>query len=472
MITLTKEQFVDFSIGKKSTQGLTNNFIATYVDSNKDYTVRTVSASNSASIKQGGQIKQKSFDFTAFHTTDIVYKQLYKALKKYSFPHSALSFSVARTVGNDINIGDLVTINNDDFSINSEFRITKKTDKEIDKNIISFEAEQYTTNLFDSTYVDSGGGSWVEPSIDLVPFTHYRVVELPYNSDYGFNPAYMILVQRELGIETGFQVYMSTNGTDYEALATLYSFSQYGTLSADYPITYDFDKTTGLTFTPYKDDLTWNSISKDDLFRVTRFALVNDEVLAFQNYTPSGSSGIVLQNIIRGVGYSEIASHTSGDDIWIVNYGISNIVQTDRSSDFYIKIVPIFQSTVGDLASATAIHITPQFRAKTPYKPARIEAARSGANVHIKIYPILKMFDGAGKLAENSYNDVYPFNYYGNIRYSVDGGATWVDMGNVSEFDLNNANQFTLNVEQMQFNFISSPISVLVNTDDGTYVGR
>jgi len=472
MITLTKEQFVSFSIGKSSTDGLANNFVATYVDDTKNYTVRTVSASNSALIKQSGQVKQKSFDFTAFHSTDVVYKQLYKALKKFSFPVSALSFSVSRTIGNTIGVGDLITVQNDDFAINSEFRIVKKIDEPIDKNIISFEAEQYTANLFDSNYVDSGGSSWVEPSITLVPFVHYRIEELPYNSSYGFNTAYTIFVQRELGVETGFQVYISTDGTNYEPLATLYSFSQYGTLSADYPVTYDFDKTTGLIFTPYKTDLTWNSISEQDLFRVSRFALVDNEILAFQDYTPSGATDIKLQNVLRGVGYSDIVSHTTGTDIWIGNVSVQNTLEINRSSDFYIKLVPISGDTIGDIASATAIHITPQFKAKSPYKPARIEATRSGANVHVKVYPVLKLFDGAGKLSETAYNDVYPFNYYGQIRYSTDSGTTWTNVGNISEFDINNANQFTLEVEQIQFNFISSPISVVVDTADGLYIGR
>lgn len=472
MTTLIKEQFVKFSLGRKSTSALPNEFVATFIDSTKDYTIRTVNVKNSASIKQEGTTRQKSFDFTAFQSTDIVFKQLYKALKKYSFPQAALSFDVSRTIGNTIQLSELITIQNNDFGIDAEFRITTKIDNEKDDNTISFEAEQYTVNLYDSNYVDSGASSWTPPAITLVPLIHSRVIELPYNNTYKFSSAYLILVQREIGIETGFQVYISTDGVDYSYLKTLDSYSQYGTLSNPYAITNDLDNgINGITYTPYKEDLTWNSISRQNLFLITRYAIIDNEVIAFQDYTPSGISDINLTKLIRGVQYSDVASHLNGVDIWIANATSSNNIQIDRGATFYLKLVPVSGGSVGDLAAATAITVTPSFTAKHPYMPARIEATRSGSTVSVKIYPVLKSNDGAGKLAENAYSDVSPFSFDGILQYQIDTGS-WVSIGNTYEFSITNSAAFTLNAEQILYSFESSVISVSVGTADGLYIGR
>ena len=133
--------------------------------------------------------------------------------------------------------------------------------------------------------------------------------------------------------------------------------------------------------------------------------------------------------------------------------------------------MPFSGDSVGDLADATPIEVTPNFTAKKPYKPARVEATRNGSSVHVKVYPILKSHNGAGSLSESSYSDVYPFSFDGIIQYNIDGGD-WVNIGNTSEFDITNSSSFTLNVEQIQYNYESEVLSVSVGTDDGTYIGR
>lgn len=472
MITITKEQFVKFSLSAHTVEKLPNDFVASFVDSSKAYTLRTVNLKNMASIEQEGQIRQVSYDFTAFQTVETVFKQLYKAMKSNSYPKAALSFTVSILTGNSINIGDIIAVENTDFSINTEFRIIKKTNNSIVDNTIEFDAVQYTANKFDSAYINSGGSSWIPQNTTLVPLVKFKVIPLPFNEAYQYKTAYLILANREIGIETGIQVFISVDGTNYEYLNTLYNYSQNGTLAAAYGSTNDLDNSAnGILYTPYKEDLTFNSVTRQNLFAVTRYAIVEDELIAFQDFNPDGNVNIRITNLIRGLTYSKQASHADGVDIWLSDVTAGNTLQISRTSVFYLKLVPFSDTDAEDVANATAITVTPTFTAKQPYKPARVEATRVGSDIHIKVYPILKMFDGAGRLAEDAYSDVYPFSYSGSIRYQIGTGA-FINVGNVSEFDISNANAIIVNINQVQYSYISDVISVSVGTADGIYIGR
>ena len=286
---------------------------------------------------------------------------------------------------------------------------------------------------------------------------------MEYTETYKTNPAYLICVSKEKGYETGFAVYVSTNGTDYKYQGTFKTFATAGTIVNDYPdTTYDIDDEVGVIFKPYKEFKTYDNISRDRLFVEPRVLIIDDEIMAFQNYDPYGDTDYHITGIIRGIHWSGKAYHNAGAEAFIVEVA-NNVIQLGYTSTFYMKIVPVFADRIGRLEDATAIEINPTLKARKPLKPERVTATRiSDTDARIDVFVKTKVYlTGAGKVSADSYTDTYPFEYEGQIVAKInDEEEVTYDKPNFVISD--RSESYNLTVKAKWNGYISEGITITV----------
>lgn len=467
--TVDKDDFISFQFTRRAWKDTFNDFRANYTDSEKAYTTRTLRTKNPANKRMVGYTRQKTIDLTAFTDVEVVSARLWEIMQRFSYPEAQIACTLPFKYSG-YSIGTVFTVNHEDYGIsNAEFRIVEKDVGEYDSQEVKINAIQMVEKLADDNYTSEGGGKWVMPDFSPDPFVHQKVFELPYNPETGADKAYLLLGARE-GVETGFTIIKSTTGVDYETLYTSDQFSQRGVLSATYPdidTTYAIDDEVGLTYTPYREDPDFPSLIRNDLFVNTRIAIVGDEVMAFQTYTPSGATDIKLTGIIRGLFNTPVSQHTIGAEIWITKLG-NNVLTNVNDSSFKLKLLPTDGTETVDPGDASAITVTTTSKAAYPWDLTMVVAVRSGSDISVKWYNSNQIYDGAGKKDNDEQLDQYPFLYEGDFVFESNYPAhNTVVLG--TEHDISQATSCTISITPRLNGLEATTVTVSVPVADGTY---
>ena len=465
-VATIEDDFINFSFAKPSWNTIPSKFVANFVD---DGTVRTLILENTAVQLYAGQIIRDEIDLTAFIDRTTALKRLSEIMKRESYPRIALNLKLPIKYA-VYNIGDVLTIKNTELGLTADFRVLAISEPKVDSNEIEVQLLQHTDAKFDNFYQNTGGTAWQEPTYQLQHLTKVRVIEIDYISWLPNTPAILVLASKETGFETGFAVYGSADGTSYELLGISTTWATNGTLSQQYPsTTYDVDDDIGLIFKPYKElEGQYLNLSRGALFTEPRVLVVGNEIMAFQNYTPYGTNEYRLTGIVRGLHWTTKATHNANTSAYIT-YIDNNIIQIPYTSNFFIKVVPIFLDTSLSLAGATTISVTFSHTAKRPITPDRILAVRTGSSVKIDVFSITKEnLIGAGKQNPDIYTDEYPFSSIeGKWEVTIGSTTTFYDD---PHFTVENASSFVVNVRHYHNGMYSPTKSLTVGTADGEYV--
>lgn len=466
-----EDDFIDFEVVKPSYDSIPNCFTAnyTYIETEgnkiKTFEIRSVIWNNIANFELIKMRNKKDIDLTFFNDYNVVLERLTSIGKKESFPRISLRIRVPIRYSY-LNIGDLVTIKNSDLGISADFRIMSISEPKLDSNEIEMVLLQHTEKFLDESFRYIEPPYWEEPVFTLIPFSKVRVIEIKYPIEGIFEPTFVVLVNRETSYETGFVIYISTDGTTYSPLKLCTTFSTFGTLDSLYPITYEIDDETGLIFTPYKMFEEYSNLTRKELFQFTRFLLVNNEIMTFQNISPYGSSSYKLTGIVRGLFWTVISSHSSGSPLWITKIG-NNWFRFSQTSTFYVKVVPIREDRVGDLSQATTITVNSSYSVPSPETPSRIRAVRSGNDVSFDVYAITKEKLGAGYINADACTDSYPFDVEGSFKIVI-GTDTY--FFNTPHFTITKSGSFTANIYHFARGNYSLVKSISIGSSDGEYI--
>jgi hypothetical protein len=476
--TINTEDFKKFQFKRRAWDDVSSDFRANYVDENSDYSTRTLRVRNPAVRSLIGHNTQKSMDLTAFRDSDTASKRLWDIMKKFSYPEAQVQCTVGIEFSG-LNVGDIVTLNHTDYEISSaEFRITNKSMPNLDNNEVEFDMTQELSGLFDDSYGDAGTTSWVAPDYTPVALPYERVIELPYTETYGTNPAFLCLGARA-GQEDGFSVMFSPDGTDYVTHAVVEDFAQYGTLAENYTDDTDaIDDDIGILFTPYRDDPSFDDISRISLFTTLRVGVLYNtstgafELFGFQTITPEGASDYRLTGVIRGILNTDRVSWSTGTtEVWLTTMG-SNIVSNLTATDFYLKLVPYSQYDEVAIGSVSAINVVGTNKASTPWPPALIEVAKTGASNAVTVTPTTRVFLGAGTRDGVEQTDQDPPEFEGTFQWYTSVSATINTVDPAShQFTVTQAGAFTLYVRSQVSGLWSAWQSVSVGASDDTYYG-
>ena len=475
--TLTKSDFISFQLARKSWDDTFNTFTGNYIDEDMQYTKRTVSAVNVANLNLQGYTKPMSVDLTAFRDRPSAEKRIWEIMKEQSYPAANVSFTTFLDKA-ELEIGSVVTIAHSDYGLGATYyRIIAKSMGLIDENKLSFTATQVVERIFDGNYVATTGGEWIEPATAPQAPDHQRVFEMPFNSISGTSPGYLLLSTKGNTSETGFAVYTSTTaGGDYTNQGSygdnaLYGITQAAYSSSTYEI--DDDPAGGILFTPDAEYPVFGDVTRTNLFSNSRFILIDDEIMNFQDITPEGIADYRLTGVVRGLFNTTIATHAISSPIWIFSLSY-NILAGIPSLDFYVKMIPIAGSSIYDPALVTPIHVMGTNKAKIPITIPRVVGIRSGANVSMEWWPITKYSDGAGTFDPGStvdstwpLSDNYPMLFDGAFQYSTDG-STWIDLS-ATDVIINNALGFSFRVREVVEGVTGAITTLVIGASDGTY---
>jgi hypothetical protein len=457
-----QDDWISFSLAKPSWNTIYNQFVGNYVDNG---VTRTLILENPATQLLAGMKVRQEIDLTAFIDQATAMSRLSEFMKQGSYPRMTLNLKLPIKYAM-YSIGDVLTVINSDIGLNGNFRILSISEPAIDSNEITMQLLEQTEAQMDTNFLNVGGTQWVQPTFTATPLTHIKIVELDYISGIS-NPALLILANKEMGYETGFAVYGSTDGSNYELLTTCSSWATAGVLDGPYSSnTYDIDP-NGLLFTPYKEFYTYASTDSTGLFTQKRVLVVDDEIMAFQNLNPYGTADYSITGIIRGLLWTTKADHSSGAQAWINNIGDNILSVPYNVNTFYLKVAPIVMNSVLDLSQVTAIQVNLSNKANIPIAPQAIIATRSGANVNIDIFAVTKAnLDGAGYQNADTYTDTYPFLVEGSFEVTIGSNVTVYTTPNIV---VNNAGAFTVSVRHYNNGKYSPSKSLYVGASDGVY---
>lgn len=466
--TLDQDDFLDFSFSRFGYDELDNDFRATFVDEGQDFSERVINVQNPAVIRLTGNVKQQSIDLTAFRDVDLASKRLTEMMKRLSYPLAEIEFKTSM-VFSELEQGDVITINHSDYSItNMDFRIIDISYEEIDKNELTFKAQQIIENIHDDNYEEAGGTQWSKEEYTPIDLTKVRVFEMSYNSLSQNKPSYLILMSREIGQETGAEVIYSSD-TDYRTFSNIDTYAQAGILDEDYIFeTNNVDDFVGILYTPYKEDYApeFDSISRADLFGIQRIIIIDDEMMAFQTVTPEGVGSYRLTGIIRGVLGTTKALHTSGTQVFLADIR-DNLIINLTIENFSIKLLPYVNDTVLDEGDATAHNIILEYLAKKPREISRIVAVRVGSTISLQLFPSTPEKDGAGNNGESVTDQAPPFAFNGDFVISYDAIEV---IRETDSFDIIKSGAVDITIKHRLNAFISASLIITVGASDGTYI--
>ena len=468
--TLDREDFIEFTFTRKSWHDTYNEFRANYIDEDQDFTKRTLVARNSANIRIQGRKRLRSIDLTAYRDLDIASKRLWEVMKKESYPDAQIQFKTNLEFDKLI-VGSVIEVNNSDYDISSaEFRIITKDISEVDQNVIGWRAVQMIETLFDDNYNPGGNPGWISPDYSPDTLVHQAVFELSYNPITLHSRAFLLLAARVNSFETGFQSLVSNTGVDYENKGSFSGWSQYGVLGETYvATTYSIDDDVGILYTPYREDPIFSTISRTNLFSVSRFALLGTEIVRFQNVVPEGANSYRLTGIIRGVWNTPVSQHNSASSIWLFTIS-QNILEGVTSDNFYVKMLPFFEGEVVDASLASATNVIPTSKAATPWPPVRIVVVRSGSDCSAEWWPTTQDNEGAGVASADSQTDQDPKVYDGDFETYYTGESPYIIIaGTIRNYTKVGVHTFYIRARRT--GYLSDWVSLTVGAGDGTYYG-
>jgi len=478
LATFETADFKSFTFKRRAWDDVYCDFRANFTDETQEFTTRTIRVRNPAVRTLIGQSRQKVLDLTAFRDVDTASKRLWEQMKRWSYPEAQVKCTVGiEFVGRSV--GDLISIDHDDYDISSaEFRIVGKDESELDSNSVSFELVQELEGLFDDNYGAAGTPLWNTPDYtpDVLPYE--RVIELPYTETYGMTPAFLCLGARA-GQEEGFSIMFSPDGSDYITHEISSDFSQYGTLDEEYTEdTEAIDDDIGILFTPYRDDPSFDDLSRISLFTVLRVGVLYDtvsgayELFGFQTLTPEGASSYRITGVIRGILNTDKATWgTANTEVWLAPLG-TNVVTGLTATDFYMKFVPFAQGDEVAIGDCAAQQITGQNLASTPWPPSTVQVDKVSATNSVTVTPTTRIYLGAGTRDGVSQTDQDPPEFDGTFQWytSITAAVTTVDPASHT-FTVTQAGAFTLYVRSLVSGMSSAWQSITVGGSDATYYG-
>lgn len=458
----------EFNFRRKSWDDVNNDFRGNFTDSDQDWTERTVRCRNSAVRSITGESKQIAIDLTAFIDSDTASKRIHEIMKKSSYPEAEISCKVSLKYSG-VGIGDVVRISHSDYGIaNADFRLIGVDLPKDDSNEITWSLQQLTSTLFDATFTSAAGANWVTPTYSPVVPYDAEVFELPYNNITGRDPAYLILVARK-GVETGFNSLVSLNGGDYLTKGTFSTFSQKGILDEIYPnSTNTIDDEIGIIYTPEREDPSFETISRNELFTNLRVALVGGtELVAFQNVEPYGVGQIKLTGCIRGILNTPISTHTVGKEIWLTTFA-NNVLLGVNNSVFNLKNQLFFGSETLDLSLVVPITVVYQGKALKPWGVNSAAATRSGSDISVVIENTTQEIIGAGIKPIDTQFISFPNPVEGFIEYWTNVDSTKKQSTSV-QISYIQSGSHTLYLRQVLNGYYSDTVNFVISAADGEY---
>lgn len=394
--------FLEFSFQRRTYDQMTTDFVGNFIDSDQDYSKRTVSTQNPAIARILGRRVPKSINLKAFRDESTASKRLWELMKENTYPWLEVSCKVPIKYYN-LRLGSVVSISHSHYGFSAvEMRVMEIGFGGLEHNEIQLTLRQKTEALFDSNWASAGGTKWVQPDYSPDAAYAFKVFQMPPNHITGTDLVYLVLAARRNTFENGFTLYASATTSNFEVVDFRTQWAQYGTLDDAYAWDTNEIDWVGLTYTPYKEDPIFDTVSFADAMLPTRLALIGSELIGFTEVTLNEDDSITLTGLIRGMLGTQRSSsdYAAGSAIYLFSVNEAVVLRDWLNSTFYVKCCPFSPGGVVDPADVSYVTVNKSTNGQdnvTVMTPA-IHWNRGGL---VEVYPLLKDGMGAGWLSES-----------------------------------------------------------------------
>jgi len=277
--------------------------------------------------------------------------------------------------------GDVFKLYYDPFGIEGTvYRVNRVQEENLNSEALIVSATEDPYYLGQTADWTPGAGFAEDVEDILQRFSDPVVIEPPYILDE--RPGVIIpLAGREVGIETGYNLYLSIDGgNSYIMAGTSDRFAVQGSLlSPGYSAaTRQVDDTVGFSVEIAHDADDIETITRTEMLAWGNLAALisadgsTQELVSFQTVTPLGDNQYKLENVQRGLFDTERASFAAGDRFFWLNQLDATLLQrleVNEGVNLKIKLVPYTDAIMDDLSAAAAIDYTVTDRSEMPLWP-------------------------------------------------------------------------------------------------------
>jgi hypothetical protein len=202
-----------------------------------------------------------------------------------------------------------------------------------------------------------------------------RFIEVPYAFG-GEEIQVLPIVTRPNQQNIGYEIYFSADGESYSFLKREETFSIRGELAEDYPTTFQIDDTHGLKVTFLGDDVEMiESITRVELLGKSNLALIEGELITFQNIEPLWGRVYRLTGVYRGRFNTNMVHHSKGTEFVYLSSSEMNPIKHSEltvGATRYFKAVQFSPNEAETLDLVPAQELTIEGEAFKPYPPANV----------------------------------------------------------------------------------------------------
>lgn len=332
-----------------------------------------------------GRVVSKTIQMALFTRNENAAWAGANALRKESYPFAAVSFSANRNAFR-LEVGDCFKFSYARYGVSNMIcRVLQISEEGPESETITVQAMEDIFSIANAItiFTTPTGHAVPAPDYTVQPFTHQKIVEAPYviSTDIKLLP----IACRESDPDLGYDVYMSINGgTSYYFVKRISTLQPYGTLVGSYSgDTCTIDDDVGLTIDiEHGASLIETTTFDQVLAGLKNTALIGDEIISFQTITPVSGTQYKLDHVIRGRYDTVKDSHSEGAEFYCFpSEGLQLIIASEliAGAARKFKYVPYNIKKSGAIADCTALSLTVEGRALTPYMPGNLCANGSAA---------------------------------------------------------------------------------------------
>ena len=375
MAFYTGPSIVDIIIGQTAPGG------ASVISTGTDIKEAMVQATDPANIQLVGHVASRSIRLMMFQTTVNAQWAADRMVKYAAYPLASLTF-VATRDSFRLEVGDNFRYSNTRLNIKDMvFRVSRITESNLEKEefkIVAVEDIEYISTIGTYDNMPVGTSAPIISRSIVVTFLYCSLIEAPYV--IAGNAIKIIpLVSRVTGVETGYAVYFSTDGSTYSLLQTVTTFAVRGALAGDYTnSTLEIDDTIGFEVDIPSLPSNIVSITRSALFGPSHLSLIGygslyDEIITWQNITPVAgyANRYLIEGVYRNRYGSPRGNHSAGTPFWIIgtNYTLLSHDEFTLGSTRYFKFVPYAGNKTISIADCYAYSIQLSGLSRMPYDP-------------------------------------------------------------------------------------------------------
>lgn len=325
-----------------------------------------------------GMTASKTVQFGLFTTNRNSVWGANNQLQKESFPFAFVSCPVNRNLFR-LQVGDVFLYTYPPHGIsNMVCRVLQIEEESLESENIIVHARQdvFSVSNVITQYSAPSNNAGQPQDYETEPFVNQAIFEAPFvlSEDTKIIP----VAGRENQLDSGFSLHMSVDGgSSYSLLETSTNIQPYGTLYANYGITYTIDEYEGITIDFESDvdlieTVTWADIYSGD----KNMAVLGDEIISFRSITPVSGTIYKIEDVIRGRFGTVKKEHSVGEDFWFIpkTVGLVNHSEIIPGADRKFKLVPYNIKKSGDIAEAVAIDLSIEGESSKPYEPINFNA--------------------------------------------------------------------------------------------------